>query len=162
MVDRRNLEPRLKLFHLRSCLEGEAQASLSDLAEIIQYKIHEKGPTALYKRWARLHQLYAQLTFFGNRTDSTLLAQVLKEKFPRFILQKMYKNAKKVLQGSEMLAAIGETLRQEAIVEKLYQDNHSEHRKGSYQKSPTIRSRCTLTSTMAKTRRNAAFAMKGI
>lgn len=155
MIHNRSLEPCVKLFHLRSHLEGEARASLAHLgnsnldypiaiqtltdmygdplrvthrlrSEILHFKMDDKGASNLYKGWARLHQLYSQLRAMGDPADTTLLGQVLESKFPRYVLQKVYKNGQTPPKGHQILVAIGEVLRKEANIDRMIADNRAE------------------------------------
>ncbi|CAD5207734.1 unnamed protein product [Bursaphelenchus xylophilus] len=158
MVNNRKLEPCLKLFQLRSCLEGEAKAALSHLgnsnadyniavqtlkdlygdplrvthrlrAEILQFRILDKGSINLYRGWSRLHQLYSQLLSMGDPADTTLLAQVIESKFPRYVLQKVYKDATIIPKGKQMLDAVGDVLRKEANIDRMISDNHGDQKR---------------------------------
>jgi hypothetical protein len=155
MVDQRAIEPCVKLFHLRSHLEGEPKQSLAHLgnsnsdyevalktlhdlygdplrvthrirAELIHFRVNDKSAVNLYKGWSRLHQLYSQLQNFGDATDNTFLAQVIESKFPRYVLQKVYKRNKSALKGQEMLEEIGNVLRKEATLDRIMSDNKAE------------------------------------
>lgn len=155
MVDKRNLENCIKLFHLKSHLKGEAALSIANVgnanddydiakktllelygdqqrvahrlrSEILHYKTNEgAGSVALYKDWAKLNQLYAQLVALGDSTDTTLMAQVIETKWPRYILQKVINKNKKedIKTGSQMLKAIGEELKKDANLDRIVADN---------------------------------------
>jgi thymidine kinase len=155
MIDKRNIEPCVKLFHLRAHLEGEARESLAHLSnsdqdypvakttlldlygnpqrvthrlrsELINYHMKEKGATQLYRGWSRMNQIYAQLKNLGDPTDNTVLAQIVESKFPRYVLQKVYKTTTTSLKGSDMLQAIGEVLRKEANLDRIMSDNRAD------------------------------------